>query len=48
VTRPTLDASDRRIVGITLVLLLAFLLVCIVVGGGLGAGVLMFRLVSGG
>lgn len=44
---PTLDQADRRVVGIVLIVMLAFLLACLVVGIGLGAGVLMFRLLSG-
>lgn len=45
--RPTLDASDRRIVGVAFVLVLAFWAVCIAFGAGLGAGVLAFRVMSG-
>lgn len=43
-----LDPADRRILAIGIILVLVFILVCIVIGGGLGAGVLAFRLVSGG
>ncbi len=43
-----LDQADRRIVGIGLVVVLAFLLMCLVIGAGLGAGVLAFRVLSGG
>lgn len=44
---PALDAADRRIVGIALVLVLAFVLLCVVVGGGLGIGVLAFKTLAG-
>lgn len=42
-----LDAADRRIVGIGLVIVLCFFLACVVVGGGIGAGVAVFRILSG-
>lgn len=46
--RVKLDAADRRILGIALVLAVLFVILCVVVGGGIGAGVMMYRLVSGG
>lgn len=45
---PTLDQADRRVVGIALIVILAFLLACLVVGGGVGLGVFAFRMLSGG
>lgn len=44
---PMLDQADRRIVGIGLLIALAFLLGCLVIGAGLGVGVLVFRVLSG-
>lgn len=47
--RPTLlDADDRRIVGMGLVVLLAFVLVCMAIGAGLGLGVRVYSLMAGG
>lgn len=43
---PALDAADRRIVGVAVVLVFGFLLACMVIGAGLGAGVAMFRLLA--
>ncbi len=42
-----LDQADRRILGTALVLGLAFLLVCVMIGAGLGVGVLAFRVLAG-
>lgn len=44
---PTPDAADRKVIGVGIILLLAFLLVCVVVGGGLGLGVFAFRVMAG-
>lgn len=51
-TRPKLptlpiDQADRRVVVIGLVIVLMFFLACVAIGGGLGAGVWAFRLMSG-
>jgi hypothetical protein len=45
---PMPDAADRKVIGIGIIIMLVFLLACIVVGGGLGAGVFAFRFMSGG
>lgn len=45
---PTLDAADRRIVSIGLVLLLSFVLACMAIGAGVGLGVRAFFWFAGG
>lgn len=42
-----LDEADRRVIGIAIIIMLAFLLVCLVIGAGLGAGVFAFYAISG-
>lgn len=44
---PTLDQADRRVLGVGIILVLCFLLACIVIGAGIGAGVFAFKLLSG-
>lgn len=44
---PTLDEADRKVIGIGLVVALAWVLACMVVGLGLGLGVATFKLLAG-
>lgn len=42
-----LDDDDRRILAITAVIVVAWLLICVAIGVGLGLGVRLFHIVSG-
>ena len=42
-----IDQQDRHVLGLVLIVVMAFVGLCLVIGAGLGVGVLVFRVVAG-